>query len=56
MPPIKQNLFVFSDTNDCRLDTCENGGECIDDLMMNYTCICTPGFEGVNCEISKYIL
>jgi len=37
--------------NDCNLELCLNGGECVDDLMMNYTCVCAQGFDGHNCEI-----
>ncbi|KHJ48103.1 hypothetical protein D918_01370 [Trichuris suis] len=34
-------------------DTCMNGGACIIDRLMNFTCQCTTGFTGKNCEIGK---
>jgi len=43
--------YCFVDVDDCTLVSCLNGGQCVDDLMMNYTCICRPGFMGHHCEI-----
>ncbi|KFD59834.1 hypothetical protein M514_13293 [Trichuris suis] len=34
-------------------DTCMNGGACIIDRLMNFTCQCTTGFTGKNCEIDQ---
>ena len=50
------NLFFFfftQDINDCNPDPCQNGGTCTDG-MNDYSCKCTPGFEGKNCTESKY--
>ena len=32
---------------------CQNGGACVDGVN-SFTCICVPGFEGNQCQISKY--
>ena len=47
-------VFLFTkDTNDCNPDPCQNGGTCTDALN-DYSCKCTPGYEGKNCTESKY--
>ncbi|XP_066298234.1 zonadhesin-like [Branchiostoma lanceolatum] len=35
--------------DECRSDPCQNGATCIDQLN-GYTCECTAGYKGVNCE------
>ncbi|KAL3870956.1 hypothetical protein ACJMK2_038981 [Sinanodonta woodiana] len=34
----------------CETEPCLNGASCIDNLGF-YTCICTPGWTGTNCEV-----
>ena len=43
----------LSDTDDCDPYPCVNNGTCIDGVN-NYTCACPSGFEGRNCNISKF--
>ena len=38
--------------DECESNPCENGGTCIDDLLM-YTCECTDLYEGTHCETRK---
>ena len=42
-----------SDVNECSSDPCMNG-QCQDGINQ-YTCICDPGWEGVNCDVSKFL-
>jgi len=37
--------------NDCSPNPCQNDGTCIDETD-GYTCICTAGWEGKNCEMN----
>ena len=46
-------VCLLSDTDDCDPYPCVNNATCIDDVN-NYTCACSPGFEGRNCSISKF--
>ena len=46
-------LAFFSDTDDCDPYPCVNNATCIDGVN-NYTCACSPGFEGRNCTISEF--
>ena len=35
----------------CSSDPCQNGGECVDDVVNNtYNCTCKQPFYGDNCE------
>ena len=44
-------IFVFSlDIDDCQKQLCQNNGTC-QDLVNDYQCNCTAGFNGNNCEI-----
>lgn len=38
----------------CSYVLCLNGGTCIDQDMFSYTCQCTEGFVGQNCETSNF--
>lgn len=42
------------DVNDCVGDPCQNGGTCVDGVNA-FTCTCVTGYDGVNCENSKYM-
>ena len=46
--------FFFSDINDCKADSCQNGGICIDGIN-DFTCQCADGFNGRTCANSMYI-
>ena len=48
--------YIFShliDIDECRSNPCENGGTCNDAVDM-YTCDCDAGYNGDNCETSKF--
>ena len=45
----------FLDINECSPNPCENGGNCTD-LVNDYNCSCTVGFNGKNCSLSKIII
>ena len=42
--------------NECRTisGVCQNGGQCTD-LERGYSCICTDGYTGTNCEMQGII-
>lgn len=42
----------FSDMDECAVHPCQNNGTCID-LINDYQCYCTTGFNGTNCTNSK---
>lgn len=48
-------FFVFIDRDECASAPCLNGGACMD-VVNGFVCTCLPGWEGTNCEISKYYL
>ncbi|XP_078696559.1 sushi, von Willebrand factor type A, EGF and pentraxin domain-containing protein 1-like isoform X3 [Branchiostoma floridae x Branchiostoma belcheri] len=35
--------------NECESNPCQNGGSCVDHIN-TFTCLCTPGYTGINCE------
>ena len=37
--------------NPCSETTCQNGGTCYADSLMNTQCLCQEGFDGQYCEI-----
>ena len=47
--------WFFLDKNECDSNPCQNGGLCVDYPNL-YVCNCLPGFAGVNCENSEYLL
>ena len=47
-------IFIIADHDDCLPDPCQNGAICQDQIN-DYTCECSPGWEGKNCEISNYL-
>ena len=51
-PKRKKNVLLLIpdiDHDHCMNATCENGGYCIDGLR-NYSCVCSAGFMGDQCE------
>ena len=56
---IRTQLILFFhyliDIDECASDPCQNGGICLDRINMikGYTCRCTPGWTGPNCERRK---
>ncbi len=48
-------IFSCSDIDECASKPCVNGGSCQDGIN-SYKCTCLPGFDGKNCENSKYLL
>ncbi|CAH1240004.1 SVEP1 [Branchiostoma lanceolatum] len=36
--------------NECASNPCMNGGSCVDHIN-TFTCLCTPGYSGINCQI-----
>ena len=45
----------FLDIDDCASFPCENNGTCVDGLN-GYTCRCSVGFTGDDCETSERLL
>ena len=55
-PPIETIKYVCGtvvDVGECKSYPCQNGATCSNEVN-GYTCSCLPGYEGVDCEISKY--
>ena len=49
-PKRKKNvLLLIPDIDHCINATCKNGGSCVDGLR-NYSCVCSAGFMGDQCE------
>ena len=46
------NFFFSKDINECASSPCKNDGTCIDGLN-TFTCICTEGYSGDDCDTSK---
>ena len=46
------SFYVIPDVDDCVGSPCRNG-ECIDGVN-SYECKCVPGYQGKNCENSKW--
>ena len=41
------------DIDECIPEPCQNNGTCTDQIN-GYECQCDPGFNGTNCENSKF--
>ena len=52
----KNLLYVFQylDIDSCDPDPCLNGTRCNDQLN-GYSCICTDGYNGTDCERGNYM-
>ena len=46
-------LDIFSDTDECASNPCQNGATCAD-AVNSYTCNCAAGYEGTLCQTSMY--
>lgn len=49
------NSTLFSDIAECASTPCKYGGSC-KDLENGYKCNCMSGYDGDNCELSKYTI
>nr|XP_006820208.1 PREDICTED: neurogenic locus notch homolog protein 2-like [Saccoglossus kowalevskii] len=47
------NHLLYVDDNPCAVNPCANGGTCINNNYISYTCICLPQYAGVTCETSQ---
>ena len=45
--------IIVVDLNDCSPNQCQNGGTCTEKAA-GFTCECAAGYNGDNCESSKY--
>ena len=51
-----KNEHFRIDIDDCKEDSCKNNGQCVDGVN-TFTCDCDgTGFEGDQCQDSKYLL
>lgn len=48
-----RSLLIISDIDYCAEIPCQNNGTCID-LINDYQCYCTDGFDGKNCTNSEF--
>ena len=48
---IEQKKLVVN--NPCTKTTCQNGGTCYAENLINVKCFCQEDFDGRNCEIDK---
>ena len=44
--------YCIADINECLSRPCYNGAICLDEVA-RYTCVCAPGYEGINCQIGR---
>ena len=47
--------YTYIDVNECSSDPCQNGGTCTDGVA-SYTCACSSGFSGTDCETSTILI
>jgi hypothetical protein len=48
------NLYGYiADVDECKSRPCQHGGTCVDHVNA-YTCSCTAGYIGLECEIGKW--
>ena len=56
--PYMQSIYYnihYSDIDECASNPCKNNATC-QDLHLDYTCICLPGYTGKNCSQSKRLV
>ena len=53
MAYMAKHMALFSDIDDCAGNPCNNGATC-NDGVNTYTCTCAAGYEGTNCNTSKF--
>ena len=46
------SVRALPDTNECVINPCANGGECIDGVGL-FICACPDDFYGATCELGK---
>ena len=51
LPP---TFYFVVDINDCSPNPCQHGGSCLD-LVADFRCSCTPGFEGKTCATGTMV-
>ena len=48
-------LFCLKDIDVCTPNPCQNGGTCLASSdSLSYTCKCSTGFSGFNCQTSNF--
>ena len=47
-------FILLSDIDECDSNPCQNDGQCVDGVN-SYTCECSSGYSGINCEISECV-
>ena len=52
---IFEQVFNFSEINECDQQPCQNNGTCADTIR-SYNCSCAVGYNGINCEFGKQSL
>ena len=50
---MEMHLCLLSDIDDCAVQPCQNGGNCVD-AVNGYICYCVAGYSGKNCSVSEY--
>ena len=48
------HISLLSDINDCAVQPCQNGGNCIY-AVNGYTCNCAAGYSGKNCGVGELL-
>ncbi|KAH3831282.1 hypothetical protein DPMN_104544 [Dreissena polymorpha] len=50
----KAERFPLTDIDECATNPCKNDATCING-QNKYTCTCSGGWQGTNCDQGKYI-